>query len=176
LKLLANFNRLEEVVEMNRRQMVILPGVAALAASRGFAQTEEKAVNRSSSGTLSHKAVSHYSRPKGFYTIPKNDAKQAKYLSFLTTMLSLTSSQRSQAASIFSSASASDAILKKSLKTARQSLGESVRNIDAAAINKTSTAIGTLAGQRHTIGASANAAFFQLLTADQQAKLNQFRS
>jgi Spy/CpxP family protein refolding chaperone len=160
---------------MNRRQMVVLPGVA-LAASRGFAQTEQSAASPSSSGTVSHKAVAHYSSPKSSYKIPKSGAKQAKYIGFLTTLLSLAPNQQAQAAAIFANASASDAEAKKNIKAARKHLSETVTNNDSARMQQMSASIGTLAAQRHLIGASANAAFFQLLTADQQAKLNQFRS
>jgi Spy/CpxP family protein refolding chaperone len=157
---------------MNRRQMVILPGIA-LAATRGFSQTSQAAAQSSSAATLSHKAIAHYSRLKSFSSVPKSAGKQAKYIAFLTTHLSLMSNQQAQLASIFAAASASDAEVKTNIKATRRSPGESVRNNDGAGINKTSAAIGTLVAQRHTIGANANAAFFQLLTADQQAKLNQ---
>jgi|HubBroStandDraft_1064217.scaffolds.fasta_scaffold259767_1 Spy/CpxP family protein refolding chaperone len=161
---------------MNRRQMVILPGIA-LAASQGFSQSQQTAATPATgSGGLSHKAVAHYSRLKSFYTIPKSEAKQVKYISFLTTLLSLTPNQQTAAANIFATASTSHATVKKSMKAARQSLGEAVKNNDSAGINQNSAAIGTLAGQRHSIGASANAAFFQILSGDQQAKFNQFRS
>ncbi len=155
---------------MNRRQMVVLPGIA-LAASRGFSQTAT-----ADSVSLSHKAVARYGRHKASYTVPKSEAKQAKYIRFLTTLLSLTPNQQTEAASIFAKASATRAELKTTMKTARRTLGESVGNNDNGRIRQSSIAIGTLTAQRHSIGASANAAFFQLLTADQQAKLTQFRS
>ena len=155
---------------MNRRQMVILPGVA-LAASRGFAQTSETAA-----ATVSHKALARYSRLKSFSKVPKSEAKQAKYIRSLTTLLSLTPNQQTEAASIFAKASAAVAELKTTRKTARRTLGESVSNNDNGRIRQTSIAIGTLTAQHHSIGAGANAAFFQLLTPDQQAKLTQFRS
>jgi Spy/CpxP family protein refolding chaperone len=160
---------------MNRRQMVILPGVA-LAAGRGFSQTQQSVVNSSTgSGSLSRKAAAHFTRLKSFSTIPKSDAKQAKYIHFLTSLLSLTSNQQTQTATIFSAARASIAALKPSMKTARQNLGEAVI-FNAADINQASAVIGNLAAQRHSIGASANAAFYQILTSAQQATLNQLRS
>jgi Spy/CpxP family protein refolding chaperone len=156
--------------------MVILPGVA-LAASRGFSQTPQSALAASSgSGTPSHKAIVRYSRRKSSYKVPKNAAKQAKYIAFLTTLLSLSPEQQDQAASIFATASAAVAEVKKNKKASRQALGESVSNNDGNRIRQTSVAIGALTAQHHSIGASANAAFFQLLTSDQQAKLTQFRS
>jgi Spy/CpxP family protein refolding chaperone len=160
---------------VNRRQMVILPGIA-LAASRGFAQTQDAAPASSSFGTISHKVTAHYSRIKSFSTIPKTAAKQAKYIGSLGKVLSLSPAQQDETASIFAAASSSDATLKKSIKTTRQSLGEAVKNNDSAAISEASVAIGTLLGQRHLIGAKANAAFFQVLTADQQARFNQLKA
>jgi len=158
---------------MNRRQMVILPGVA-LAASRGFTQTLQAAQSPSDSARiLSQKAVAHYSRLKSYSTIPKTPSKQAKYVTFLTTHLSLLQNQQEQAATIFAAASATEAALKKTIKAARRSLADSVQSNDSAGINKAAAAIGTVVAQRHSIGASANAALFQLLTADQRARLSQ---
>jgi Spy/CpxP family protein refolding chaperone len=127
------------------------------------------------SGSLSRKAVARYSGLKSFYKVPKNQAKQTKYIGFLTTLLSLTANQQTQAASIFSAAIASLSTVKQSMKSARQNLGEAVI-FNAADINQMAAAIGNLAAQRHSIGASANAAFFQILTPAQQATLNQLRS
>lgn len=161
---------------MNRRQMVVLPGIAALAVSRGFSQTPDAVSASPRSGVISHKALSHYSSVKSFFTIPKSAAKQTKYINFLTTYLSLLPNQKSQTESIFASATASKAELKTSIKAARQSLSQSVKNNNVGGIGQASAAIGTLVAQRHSIGANANAAFFQLLTGDQQAKLSQLTS
>jgi Spy/CpxP family protein refolding chaperone len=157
---------------MNRRQMVILPGVA-LAASRGFSQTQQAPTTSSTSGNISHKALSHYTRLKSLSTIPKSAGKQAKYISFLATHLSLSTGQQAEAADIFATASASVAELKTTMKTVRKSLGESVKSNDSVAMDKTSQTVGKLVQQRHLIGARANAAFYQTLTADQQTKFSQ---
>jgi hypothetical protein len=158
---------------MNRRQMIVLPGIA-LAAGRGFSQTPDAVPVRST--TISHKALTHYSSFKSLFKIPNSAAKQAKYINFLSTYLLLLPNQQSEAASIFAAASASKVELKTSIKAARQSLGQSVKNNDVAGISKPSAVIGTLVAQRHAIGANANATFFKLLTGDQQAKLSQLTS
>jgi hypothetical protein len=158
---------------MNRRTMVILPGIAALAAGRGIAQAQEAAPI---SGKLSHKAIGSLTRLKSFSKIPKSAVKQTKYISFVATLLSLTSNQRTQAESIFASAAASEAALKQNMKAARASLAEAVKNNNSAAISKASVEIGALTAQRHTIGANAHSTFFQILTEAQQVKFNQFRS
>jgi LTXXQ motif family protein len=157
---------------MNRRQMVVLPGIA-FAATKGFSQTTDAVPVSSRSAATSHKVLSHYTRLKSFSKVPKSAAKQAKYITFLTAHLSLLPNQQEQTASLFAAASASEATLKVGMKSARLSLSESVRNNDLAGIGKNAAAIGSLVAQRHTIGANANAAFFQLLTSDQQAKLKQ---
>jgi hypothetical protein len=154
--------------------MVILPGIAALGASRAFSQTQT-AGSSGGTGTVSHKAIARYSSLKSFYTIPKSAVKQAKYVGFLTTLLSLTPGQEAEAARIFATASASHAEVKISLKTARQTLGQAVKDNDGGAISRASGVIGRLASELHSLGANAQAAFYQLLTGDQQAKFNQFR-
>jgi Spy/CpxP family protein refolding chaperone len=159
---------------MKRRELVI-SGVA-LAASRGFAKAQQTSASAASSSGLSHKVLAHYTRLKSFSAIPKSAGKQAKYISFLTTLLSLTPSQQTQLASIFSAASASLAALKGNMKAARVDLGKFVTSNDASGMSRTSNLIGKFAAERHTIGAGANAAFFQILTAEQQATLNQYRS
>jgi Spy/CpxP family protein refolding chaperone len=160
---------------MNRRQMVVLPGIA-FAASQGFSQTTDAVSASSRSAATSHKVLAHYGRMKAFSKIPKTAAKQAKYISFLTTYLSLLPNQQDQTAHIFATASSSEAALKSSMKAARKSLAQSVKSNNTAGITQAAAAIGTLVAQRHTIGANANAAFFQLLTSDQQAKLSQLNS
>jgi len=161
---------------MNRREMVILPGIA-LAAGRAFSQTPSTSASTSTgSQTLSHKAIARFSSLKSFYTIPKSAEKQTKYVSFFTALLSLTQAQQTQAAAIFSSASAAHKIVKAGMNTARQGLAQAVENNDGASIERAANLIGKLTAQRHTNGANANAAFYQLLTADQQAKLLQMKS
>jgi Spy/CpxP family protein refolding chaperone len=157
---------------MNRRAMVILPGIALAAGSR-LAQAQEPPT--AGSGKLSHKAMSKFTRLKSFSSIPKSAAKQAKYVNFFTALLSLTSNQKTQAATIFASAAASHAAVKQNVKAARQALSEAVKANDGAGIVKESAAIGTLKGQYHVIGANAHATFFQILTSEQQARFSQFR-
>jgi hypothetical protein len=159
---------------MNRREMVILPGIALAA---GSALSQSTATSSSTgSQTLSHKAIAKYSRLKSFSLVPKSAAKQAKYVNFLSTLLSLTATQRTQTAAIFASASASNTTVKTTMKSARQSFAEAVQNNDGAGIDRAAGMIGKLTGQRHSVGGSANAAFFQLLTAEQQAKYTQFKT
>lgn len=160
---------------MNRRQVVMLPGLAALAAGRGFSKTPQAAGDASTgSATLSHKLIAHYSRLKSFYKIPKTEAKQAKYINFFTTLLALTPDQQQQTAGIFASASAGQAAVKAEMKVLRQNMGRAVTSNNLGGINSAAVTLGTLSAKRHTIGAAANAAFYQILSANQQATLNQW--
>lgn len=95
---------------------------------------------------------------------------------FLTTVLTLNTSQQQQATTIFSNAATSESGLQSQVKTARQSLNTAVKNNDATSIDQAASALGALAAQRTSIHAKANAAFYQILTADQQNKLNQLES
>jgi len=160
---------------MNRRQMVILPGIA-LAATRGFAQTQQPAATPASSGVLTRKAMARYSRPKYAYMVPRAAAKQAKYVSFLSALLSLSPGQQAETASIFAAATTAATDLKPTTQANKRSLGASAGANDSAGIGQAALAIGKVAAQRHTIDAKATAAFFQILNADQQETLTKFRS
>jgi Spy/CpxP family protein refolding chaperone len=160
---------------MNRRSLVALPGIAAFAASRVFAQTQEMG---SSNGTVSHvstKSLVKHSGAKAAYKVPKSAAKQTRYLNSLAALLSLSTAQQLQAAAIFTSAAGTRASVRSSLKAARKALKDAVRNNDSGGIAQASNALGVLTGQHIASGAAANAAIFQLLTPDQRTKLSQYQ-
>lgn len=162
---------------MNRRQVMMLPGVALLA-QQASAQVARVSTTRSRpvSQRVSHKVLLKYDRPKAISKIPKNENKVAKYLSSLNALLGLNSAQQQQAAAIFSSAVAVEAGIRSDMKLTRQSLTTAIRNNDTAGINQLSATLGNLHAQMTAGGATANAAFFQILTADQQSMLTQFKS
>src|SRR2546423_327867 len=124
---------------MNRRQLMMLSGAAAAVAAPGLAQTQAASGSRAST-----KALLKLSRPKSSYKVPKSDAKKKKYLKSLSTALTLTPDQQAQADAIFASALTARAALRGSLKTARQSLRDAVKNMDAAAMERMSAAVGSL--------------------------------
>jgi len=97
-------------------------------------------------------------------------------VNFLTTLLNLTTAQQQQATSIFTSAASSDATVHSSMKTARQSLNAAVKVNDTATIEQSSTTIGNLTAQLTLNKGKADAAFYQMLTPEQQTKLTQFES
>ena len=162
---------------MNRRQLMILSGAAA-AAGQALAQSQAVSGSKTSVTTqrAAAKALLKLSRPKSSYKIPKSDAKKAKLVSSLGVALALTSDQQAQADAIFSSAVTARAALRGNLKTARQNLRDAVKNMDTAAIDRLSGAVGSLKAQLISVGAGANAAFYRTLTPDQQAKLAPLQS
>jgi len=95
----------------------------------------------------------------------------AHEVNFLTTLLTLTSGQQTQATTIFTNALNSITPLETNITTARTALSTAVQANDTAAITTQSTAIGGLEGQITAIQAKADAAFYALLTADQKTKL-----
>lgn len=100
----------------------------------------------------------------------------AHRVNFLTTVLNLTSAQQQQATTIFTNAANSVSALHTSLKNAHQSLTTAVSGNDSAGIDQASNTIGTLTTQVTSIHAKANAAFYQILTPDQQSKLTKLQS
>jgi len=152
---------------VNRRQMMILPGIAAVAASEGLAQT------MAAPSRASRSRLKKLRRPKSLYKIPKNEVKTAKYVSRVTPLLALTSDQQQQASAIFKEAVMATSGVRSNLKTARLSLAEAVKNGNRALIEQIAAMMGNLEAQRHAIGANANAAFFQTLTPEQRGKLTQ---
>jgi len=161
---------------MKRRDLIMLSG-AAVAAGATMARGQQlQGVSRVANHHSSAKTLVKYSRAKASYKIPKNDAKAAKYVTSLTAALSLSPSQQQQALTIFSQAASVRMNIKTQAKTVRRSLSEAVRTGDAGGISQFSTAIANLKAQRISAGANAHAAFFQLLTPDQQSQTLQFRA
>jgi Spy/CpxP family protein refolding chaperone len=159
---------------MNRRSLIALPGIAAFAASQAFGQTQETAGD----GVVTHvsrKTLAKHTGAKAAYKVPKSASKQARYLNSLTALLSLTTTQRQQAAAIFASAANARISVNSSLKAGRKALRDAVKNNDTGSISQASTALGSLTTQHISYGALANAAFFQLLTPDQQTKMSQYQ-
>jgi len=97
----------------------------------------------------------------------------ARRVSFLTTLLSLTDAQASQATTIFTNAATAATTPRTSLSTAQQSMQDAVKSNNTQAIDQLSATIGTLTGQITSIQNKAEAAFYAILTTDQKAKLDQ---
>jgi hypothetical protein len=93
----------------------------------------------------------------------------------LTKLLTLNTSQGSQATTIFTNALSLVTPIETSLRTDRQSLQTAVKANDVATIESVSTNIGSLTGQILTIQNKADAAFYAILSTTQQNTLNQSR-
>jgi hypothetical protein len=157
---------------MNRRQLVMLSG-AAMVAGQGLAQASPVTAG---AGRRAAKVLLKLQRTKSSYRTAKSETKQAKHLRSLASALSLTSDQQQQAADVFGKAVAANGALRANLKAARKNLSQAVKNNDAAGIREWSGAIGNLKAQITFAGTNANAAFLSLLTPNQTATLDQFRS
>lgn len=91
----------------------------------------------------------------------------------LTTLLSLTTAQASQATTIFTNAATAISTLQTTLGTDRDSLQTAIKSNATANIDQLSATIGALTGQITSVQSKADAAFYAILTTDQQAKLDQ---
>jgi hypothetical protein len=93
----------------------------------------------------------------------------------LTKLLTLSTSQASQATTIFTNALSLVTPIETNLRTDRQSLQTAVKANEVATIESLSTNIGSLTGQILTIQNKADAAFYAILSTTQQNTLNQSR-
>jgi Spy/CpxP family protein refolding chaperone len=88
----------------------------------------------------------------------------------LATQLSLTDAQKAKATTIFTDAYTAGESIQSDLRSNRQSLSDAVKKNDTAAISTLAVTSGVLSGQLTAINSKAEAAFYAILTADQQAK------
>ena len=91
----------------------------------------------------------------------------------LTTLLSLTDDQKARATTIFTDAATASTTARANSQTQRDALAAAVKKNDLAGIDQAATALGTISGQLTAIEAKADAAFYAILTPDQQAKYDQ---
>jgi Spy/CpxP family protein refolding chaperone len=88
----------------------------------------------------------------------------------LATLLTLTADQKARALTIFTDAFTASQALRTSSQTARTSLAAAVKKNDIGSITQLSTELGTISGQLTAVESKAEAAFYALLTPDQQTK------
>jgi len=94
----------------------------------------------------------------------------ANLVARLTKLLDLTSAQQTQATTIFTTEQTALAPLRTSIHTAQTTLQTAIKSNDTATIGAQSTQIGTLNGEEVLAQATASAAFYAILTPDQQSK------
>ena len=91
----------------------------------------------------------------------------------LTMLLTLTTTQQTQATNIFTTQQTALSGLEASMKTARATLLTAVEANDAGTISAQANQIGSLTTQEVAARATADAAFYAILTADQKTKFKQ---
>jgi Spy/CpxP family protein refolding chaperone len=108
---------------------------------------------------------------------PPDQGKMAqRRIDFLTKQLSLTPQQQQQATSIFSDAGNNAKATRDQMRTAHDNLKAAIQKNDAAGIEQAANTIGSLNTQMVLAHAKAQAAFYQILTPEQQAKMNDLES
>jgi Spy/CpxP family protein refolding chaperone len=98
------------------------------------------------------------------------------YVKSMTAKLGLTAEQASQATTIFSTAQAAESTARAGMKTAHQALNDAVKSNNTVSIEQLSTTIGNLTAQLTLAQSKARAAFYRILTPEQQTALQQLES
>lgn len=106
-------------------------------------------------------------------TSPTPAQRIAHQVSRLTTLLSLTSAQQTQATAIWTQEQTALSGVRDSMRAAHTALETAVEANDTASIAAQAAQIGELTGQEVSARATAEAAFYAILTADQQTKFKQ---
>jgi Spy/CpxP family protein refolding chaperone len=88
---------------------------------------------------------------------------------FLPQELSLTAAQQEQATTIFLAAATAEDSSRTNVKAAHDALKAAIKNNDGAAIDAAAKTIATLTAQSISAEAKAQAAFYQILTPEQQS-------
>jgi Spy/CpxP family protein refolding chaperone len=109
-------------------------------------------------------------------TPPSADQIAAQRVARLTTLLTLTSGQQYSATTIFTSEATALSTLRTADETVRTLLETSVASNDAAGIASAANQMGALSAREVQARASADAAFYALLTVDQQAKYKELQA
>jgi Spy/CpxP family protein refolding chaperone len=104
------------------------------------------------------------------HTPPTTAQMVANQVARLTKLLDLTSAQQTSATNIFTTEQTALAALRTSLQTAQTALQTAITNNDAATIGTAAAQIGTLTGEQVLAQATGSAAFYAILTPEQQSK------
>jgi Spy/CpxP family protein refolding chaperone len=108
---------------------------------------------------------------------PPTPSEMAKHqVKLLTTLLSLSSTQQQQATTIYTNAATAEQAALGNGKALHESLRSAIKNNDATAIDQVSSTMGQSAAQLTSIKAKADAAFYQILTPEQQGKVSELES
>lgn len=105
-------------------------------------------------------------------TPPDPQAMVQRRVDSLATLLDLTDAQKTQATTIYTGALTAAQSIETSLRSTRQALADAVKANATATIDQLSATIGTATGQLIAINSKADAAFYSILTPDQQTKFD----
>jgi Spy/CpxP family protein refolding chaperone len=108
-------------------------------------------------------------------TSPGGGHRHGRHGAFLSAYLNLTPAQQAQQKSIFEGARQSAQPLRKQLQQTRQSLRAAVQANDTAQIQQLAQTEGSELGQLMAIRSTAMAKVHQILTPEQQQKLNELQ-
>jgi Spy/CpxP family protein refolding chaperone len=100
----------------------------------------------------------------------------AHHVKKLTTLLNLTSAQQQQATTIYTNAATSERSLHANGKQSHQAMQAAVKSNDTATIDQLSNSMAQSIAQSMSTRAKADAAFYQILTPDQQTKFTDLES
>jgi Spy/CpxP family protein refolding chaperone len=110
-------------------------------------------------------------------TNPPDPGQMAqRHLDHLTKQLSLTTQQQQQATTIFGEVANNAKATHDQMRAAHDNLKAAIQKNDSAGIQQAATTIGVLTTQMTMAHAKAMAAFYQILTPEQQAKMNELES
>jgi len=111
--------------------------------------------------------------------VPPTAAQQAQQVTRsvarLTIRLTLTPAQQAQATTIYTTELAADAALVVPKQTAQAALQTAIQTNNVAGIQAQANALGNLATQKIVADATADASFYAILTAAQQATYNAYK-
>lgn len=107
--------------------------------------------------------------PRGRGTPPDPAQMVQMRVNMLANRLNLTDAQKTQAVTIYTDAVTASENLRSNLRTTHQSIRDAVKKNNSSEIESLSASVGTITGQLTAINAKADAAFYQILTADQKA-------
>jgi Spy/CpxP family protein refolding chaperone len=99
----------------------------------------------------------------------------AQHVSHLTTLLSLTTEQQAQSTSIFTAEQTSMSTVFPSMQAAHKALQAAIQVQDSAAIAALASQIGNFTTQEVAARATAESAFYAILTNEQQTKYAQLQ-
>ncbi len=108
---------------------------------------------------------------------PPSPAEMANHqVKRLTTLLSLTSAQQQQATTIYTNAAKSEQTIHEGEKDSHDTLRTAIKANDIASIDQISSTLAQSMAQLTSIKAKADAAFYQILTSEQQTKFSDLES